>query len=196
MGQTAQFRKILPVSQVVLAAFLGGWGEWLRYSALNHRFFGGTLWDSTARFHVWPWPLKFTFVLNLPALLGGAIVGAVLSISWILLSAPLHVAGLPAVPEWISSTTILPFVALFWYWIGFHMDRNTVGDASGKIAKWQWVALLIFTSGCVFASTVPSPLGGYTSFLVFGALLWLFAALAALGLLAFRAKKSKARASS
>jgi len=39
MGQTAQIRKILPVSQVVLAVFLGGWGEWLRYSALNRPLF-------------------------------------------------------------------------------------------------------------------------------------------------------------
>ena len=121
--------------------------------------------------------------MNLPVLVGAGLV-----------SVPLAAVRFPAIPEWLFYVMMLPFVALLWYWIGARMDRNRPGHASAQTGKWQWVALLIFMSGCVLASTVPSPLGGYISFLVFGALLWLFAALAALRFLALRAKKSKMRA--
>jgi hypothetical protein len=104
MGQTAQFRKILPVSQVVFAVLLGGWGEWLRYTTLNRPFFGGTWWDSTARFHVWPWPLKIALVVNLPVLVGAGLV-----------SVPLDAVRFPAIPEWLFYVMMLPFVALLWY---------------------------------------------------------------------------------
>jgi hypothetical protein len=72
MTQRIQFRKVLPIFQTALAAILGGWGLWLRNSILNLSFFGDdTLWNSTARFHVWPWPFKFAVVLNMPAFLAG-----------------------------------------------------------------------------------------------------------------------------
>ena len=183
MRRPKQFRIILPALQIALALFVGGWGEWLRYSVLNHPFFGGTFWDSTARFHVWPLPLKFTLVLNLPVLVGGA-----------LLSVPLDAVHLPAPPEWLSCLTMLPFVALFWYWIGSRVDRNRAGGPAGQTAKRHWIALLLFAVCCVLASSVPIPNGGYTSFLELGILLWLIAAIVAMRFLAFRAKNPEIRA--
>src|SRR6267143_1475879 len=70
-----QFRRILPLSQTVLALFFGSWGLWIRNSILSQPFFGNsTLWNSTARFHVWPWPYEFAVVLNMPAFLIGILL--------------------------------------------------------------------------------------------------------------------------
>lgn len=179
MARVRQMRVFLSVFQVALAVLLGGWGEWLRYSDLNLPFLGGSGCASTARFHVWPWPLKFTLVLNLPVLAGGALI-----------SVPLDALHLPAAPEWLSEVMLLPFVALLWYWIGSHMDRTRAGDASAQKRKWQLVALLLFVGCSILASSVPLPNGGYTSFIDLGALLWLFAALAGLRLKAFRSKET------
>ena len=32
------------------------------------------MWDTTARFHVWPWPYKFAFVSNFPAFMAGSLL--------------------------------------------------------------------------------------------------------------------------
>ena len=75
MKHRNQFRLTLPASQTLLAAVLGGWGLWLRNSILSRPFWGdSTLWHSTARYHIWPWPFKFVAVLNMPALAAGALL--------------------------------------------------------------------------------------------------------------------------
>jgi hypothetical protein len=62
---STQFRTVLPVLQTVLAVLFGGWGLWLRNSILGKPFLeNSTLWNSTARFHVWPF--KFAAIMNMP----------------------------------------------------------------------------------------------------------------------------------
>jgi hypothetical protein len=36
---------------------------------------GLTLKDTTALYHIWPWPLKLAIVFNLPAVIGGEVLG-------------------------------------------------------------------------------------------------------------------------
>ena len=51
-----RFRAILPVAQCACAALFGGFGLWMRDFVLGQPFFDGTLWATTAYFHVWPYP--------------------------------------------------------------------------------------------------------------------------------------------
>jgi hypothetical protein len=175
MVQPRRFRIFLPISQVLLALFVGGWGVWLRVSILNHPFFGGTLWDSTARFHVWPWPLRFAIVLNLPTMAAGAVLAGLLDL-----------IGLRRLPEWLSCLTMLPFVALLWNWIGSWMDRERSEGTGREATRRKWVVLFLFIAACAAASSVPSRVAGSISFISLGALLWLFAVLAVPRLPAFR----------
>lgn len=176
MAQVKQFRLLLPALQVALAISFGGWGEWLRVSLLNKPFWGSsTWWDTTARFHVWPWPLKFAIVMNLPVLVGGALI-----------SVPLDAFHLPAAPEWLSYVMMLPFVALFWYWIGIRLDRARPGERNGESAKRRWPGIFLFMATCALISYLPDRITLYTDFVPFGVLLWLFATLVALRLLRSR----------
>jgi hypothetical protein len=71
-----RFRTFLPIAECGFAALFGGLGLWQRSTILSRAGFGEgrTLWDSTARFHVWPWPFKFAVVMNTPAFLSWAAV--------------------------------------------------------------------------------------------------------------------------
>jgi len=70
MARETRFRTLLPVAQCALAALFGGVGLWQRSVILSRPFFGGEpLWNSTARFHVWPWPYEFAVVSNVPRFL-------------------------------------------------------------------------------------------------------------------------------
>jgi hypothetical protein len=171
MVQRNQFRRILPISQTALAVFFGGWGLWIRNSILSQPFFeNSTLWNSTARFHVWPWPYKFAVVLNMPAFLMG-----------LLLSWPLD-SFRPGLPESVSILPVLLLVPLLWYAIGSWLDRNTV--------RRQWILLMVFTVICAAASSIPERVGGYVSYLPLGIVIW-----AAVGLAAFAVfRKHKASA--
>jgi hypothetical protein len=51
-----RFRAILPVAQCACAVLFGGFALWMRDFVLGQPFFDGTLWATTARFHVWPYP--------------------------------------------------------------------------------------------------------------------------------------------
>lgn len=179
MAQGTQFRTILPISQTALAIIFGGWGLWLRNSILSRHFWGdSTLWDSTARFHVWPWPFKFAAVLNMPAFLTGALL------SW-----PLD-ALRPGLPEWVSILPVLPFVALLWYWIGLWLDQERRAGKSRNTAKRQWIVLLLFTAICAAASSIPEGIGGYTSYLLLGIAVWTIAAMAVKASALFRKRGS------
>jgi hypothetical protein len=101
MSPGTLFRKVLQVVQTALAAFFGGWGLWLRNSILRQPFFDSTLWNSSARFHFWPWPLKLAAILNLPAMFAG-----------VLLSWPPHYLR-PGLPEWVSKLPVLLLIPLF-----------------------------------------------------------------------------------
>lgn len=181
MAQETQFRVILPISQTALAIIFGGWGLWLRNSILSRPFWGNsTLWDSTARFHVWPWPFKFAAVLNMPAFLAGALL------SW-----PLD-ALRPGLPEWVSVLPVLPFVALLWYRIGLRLDQEQRADKSRNTVKRQWIVLLVFTAICAAASSIPERIGGHTSYLLLGIAVWTIAAIGLRAWAFFRKHRSTA----
>jgi len=169
MVRRNQLRRILPISQTALALFFGGWGIWIRDSILSRTFFGdSTLWNSTARFHVWPWPYKFAVVLNMPAFLIG-----------LLLSWPLD-ALRPGLPESVSALPVLLLVPLLWYSIGSWLDQRRSADEHRSTLKRQHILLLVFTLICGVASSIPEGIGGYVSYLPLGILIW-----AAVGLAAF-----------
>jgi hypothetical protein len=180
MVQGNQFRRVLLVSQTALAVFFGAWGLWLRNSVLSRPWLGGsTGWDSTLRFHVWPWPFKFAAILNMPAFLAGSIL------SW-----PLDYIR-PGLPEWVSFLPELLFVPLLWYWVGSLPDKGVNSDGS-RDSRWgRWILLLLFTVGCAAAASASENVGGHTSYLEFGIAIWLIAAIGAKGFAALRRRKSK-----
>lgn len=158
MTSRRQFRRILPASQVALGVLFGGWGLWQRNQILSHDYLFGTGWNSTARFHVWPWPFKFAVIENLPAFLAGALM------SW-----PISAAK-PDLPESVQLAPSLFFVLVLWYWIGLRLDRQW---EEGQKAPWVWLAA--FTAVCLTGALVPL---GYTGYLPYAALIWLITALA------------------
>jgi len=109
MVQGKRFRRLLPVAQTVLALVFGGLGLWERNETLNRSFLG---WNSTSRYHVWPWPYKLAVVSNMPAFLAG------LLLSW-------PIGGLwPELPEWLQIAPSLLFLPMLWYWVGSRLDRR------------------------------------------------------------------------
>jgi hypothetical protein len=148
-----RFRNLLPVAQTSLAALLGGFGLWQRSAILSRPFLEGqTLWDSTARFHVWPWPYKLAAVSNSPAVLAGSLSSLPFTLMW------------PAMPEYVANLPALLFVPLLWYWVGSRLDRRWCASD-----KAPWIALSIFTLGCIAGAFVPI---GYIGFLPYGFALW------------------------
>ena len=166
MAQANQFRRILPISQTAIALLFGGWGLWLRNSILSQPFWGtSTGWNSTARFHVWPWPFKFAAVLNMPACVAG-----------LLLSWPID-ALRPGLPETVSILPVLLLVPLLWYWVGSWLDQMCSGSARRITTRRPWILLLAFGFTCAGASSIPERIGGYTSYLPLGIAIWMGAAI-------------------
>jgi len=159
MTLTSQFRRILPVSQITLAILFGGWGLWQRNQILSHDYLFGIGWNTTARFHVWPWPFKFAVILNLPAFIAG------LFLSW-----PISAAK-PDLPETVQFAPSLLFVDVLWYWIGLRLDQHW-----GVRQRAPWALAAVFIAVCLTGALVPM---GYTGFLIpYGALVWLIATFA------------------
>ena len=152
MAREHGFRILLPIAQSWLAIGFGGFGLWRRSAILSRPLFDGqTLWDSTARFHVWPWPYKFASVLNLPALIAGSLV-----------SLPLDIIR-PNLPEYVANVPVLLFIPLLWYWIGSRLDKRwRMAD------KAPWIALS-FHHGLSRRAFLPL---GYTGFLPYGFVVW------------------------
>ena len=72
-----RFRIWLPLIQCLLGAIFGVLGAWQRVSVLNRvGFFDQPLWNTTARFHFWPWAYKVAISINLPSFLVGALVAS------------------------------------------------------------------------------------------------------------------------
>jgi ABC-type phosphate/phosphonate transport system permease subunit len=158
MAFRGQFCRILPASQVALAALFGGWGLWQRNQILSHDYLFGTGWNSTARFHVWPWPYKFAAISNLPALFSG-----------LLLTIPIS-AVRPTLSEALQLAPTLVFVLLLWFWVGSRLDRRW------SVADWTpWIAILLFMILSSVGAFLPL---GYTGFLPYGFALWAVACLA------------------
>lgn len=166
MAHGTQFRRILPIAQTLIAAVFGGWGLWLRNSVLSHPFLGdSTLWDSTARFHVWPWQLRFAAILNMPALLAGG-----------LLSLPISIFR-PGTPEIVSVLPPLLAVFLLWYWVGSWLDRGRSIDTIGGSNRSGWILVVVFTAVCAGAASFPYRVGHLANYQMFGSVIWLLAAI-------------------
>jgi hypothetical protein len=160
MARVNRFHLLLPIAQSGLAAFFGGFGLWQRSIILSRPLFEGqTLWNSTARFHVWPWPYKFAVVSNMPAVLVGLLLALPIGAAWPGASVSEYVAYLPS----------LLLVPILWYWIGSRLDRRwSLGD------KTPWIALSIFTLVCLLGAFIPI---GYVAHLPYGLAVWLITAL-------------------
>jgi hypothetical protein len=175
-----QFRRILPVSQTALAMFFGGWGLWIRNSILSQPFFGNsTLWNSTASFHVWPWPFKFAAIVNMPAFLVG-----------FLLSWPLD-AIRRGLPESVALSPVLLFTPLLWYLLGSWLDKRSSAGKDKGARKREWVLLLLFMAVCAAAASISPRAWGYTNYLEFGALIWIAVAIGITTSAAMRKRESK-----
>jgi hypothetical protein len=173
MIQRTQFRSVLPVLQTVLAVFFGGRGLWLRNSILSRPFLGtSTGWESTLRFHVWPWPLKFAVILNMPAILAGG-----------LLTLPLQYLR-PGLTEWVAALPVLLVIFLFWYWVGSWADSNISERA-------RWILLPFFILVCAAVSSISEYVGGYTSYVLFGIAIWSIVAVGAIASAGLRKRNSK-----
>jgi len=134
MSPEKQLRRVLSVSQTLVAILFGGWGEWQRIQSIN-RSLG---WHSTAVFHIWPGPLKFAMILNAPALLVGEFIEWPINSFW------------PDLPESLRLLPLIPLVALLWYVIGRWLERRsgTVHHA-GSSTKLLWAIVLFFFLFCV-----------------------------------------------
>src|SRR5690348_12009333 len=155
MAREIHFRRVLPALHTAIAISFGGWGLWLRNSILSRPFWGSNGWNTTAVFHVWPWPLKFAAILNMPAFLGGLVL------CW-----PLSYLR-PGLPEWISSLPSLLLVPVLWYAVGSWADKRQFDKAKMRLPGYVgWVLLLLLTLVSVTGALVPlESVGSYTGFL-------------------------------
>lgn len=138
MIRALRFPILLPVTHTFLAARFGGFGLGQRFALLNRPFLEGqTLWDSTARFHVWPWPYKLAAVFNLSALLARSLTSLPLA----------HMR--PGMTDSAANLPALLFVPFLWHWVGSGLDRRwRMAD------KTPWAAWSVFTAASV-AGAVP-----------------------------------------
>jgi|SRR5271169_1064793 hypothetical protein len=176
MNQEAHFRKLLPITQTFVAAVFGGWGLLLRASIIRNSLG----WNSTLRFHVWPWPLKFAAILNMPAFIAGVLV------SW-----PLDSLR-PGLPESISVLPTLLFVPLLWYWVGAWADRNGRSTDSRNSRPIFSISFLLFTLVCAGAASMSAYIGSYTSYLCLGVAIWLTVPIGVKAYAALRKRTAKA----
>ena len=147
------FRWGLAVAQLLLAAVSGGIGLWQRHEILKQPFFDGTLGDSTAAYHIWPWPFKFAIVVNLPALIGSVPVSGGIGLLW------------NGWNEVADMTLALLFVPVVWYWVG------------GRMESWSWrrrgIFVAVFFGGSFGVAVAPL---GYIGFLPVGLMGWVVGA--------------------
>jgi hypothetical protein len=153
-----RFAVLLPLVQTVLAAVFGGIGLWQRNEILSQPFMDGTLWQTTAAFHVWPWAFRFAFVSHAPAAVAGEILAIPIEAVWP--SAPEPVLGLPSV--------IL--VAALWAWIGSRMDRKWRDPDASRAAATPWILLLVLTVVCLLGASFQL---GHAGSVLNGAAVWI-----------------------
>jgi hypothetical protein len=162
MRKGIRFHILLPAAETVLAGLFGGIGLWQRNQILGRPFLGEqTLRESTARFHVWPWPYKFAAISNMPAFLAGALVSLPINALW------------PELPEALELALSLVFVAALWYWVGHRLDRRWSGVGADSImagTKTSWVLLSVFTAVCLTGAFLPL---GYVGYLPYGSVVWI-----------------------
>jgi len=154
MTLQTQFRRLLPITQTLIAIVFGAWGEWQRVQILN-RSLG---WASTMAFHIWPWPLKFALILNMPAFLIASFLDWPLNSLW------------PNRPEYLQLLPAILVVPFLWYGIGRWLERRSVAaDRGTKSAKLIWAIILFFILFCAVGAPLASP----TSMLLYGLGAWI-----------------------
>jgi hypothetical protein len=152
MSRKTQFRILLPVIETFAAILVGGVGLWQRHQILNQRLFGDqTLWESTARYHVWPLPYRFAVISNIPAFLAAAILQWPVGELW------------PQLSEVSGSVLFVLFVPVIWYLLGSRLDSIS------KANERCWAILLLFTALAVAAMFTP----GYVGYFSSGCILWI-----------------------
>jgi hypothetical protein len=171
MRKGMRFRMFLPVAQAVLAGLSGAVGLWQRNQILGRPgiFDDQTLWESTARFHVWPWPYKFAAISNLPAFLTGSLVLEPIDTLW----PRLLNSTRPELAEAFELALSLLFVAMLWYWVGYRIDQRWGrAGADGVLAntKTPWILLSVFTVVCFTGAFLPL---GYVGYVPYGAVVWI-----------------------
>jgi hypothetical protein len=148
-----QFRRVLPVGQTVIAIVFGAWGEWQRVQIVN-RSLG---WASTVAFHIWPWPLKFALILNMPAFLIGSFLDWRLNSLW------------PNRPEYLQLLPVILVVPFLWYGTGRWLARRSVAaDRGTNSSKLIWAIILFFILFCAVGAPLASP----STMLLFGLGAW------------------------
>ena len=162
MARELRFRTLLPAAQCVFAVLFGGWGLWQRSAILSQPFLGGTLVDTTASFHVWPWPLKFALVTNMPAFLAGALISWPIGGHW------------PKLPDFVLYIPTVLFVPILWYGVGYWLDRS-VGRTHKSATKLKrpWILLLFFTLVCAAGASLDST----SAYLPYGVGVWMIVGL-------------------
>src|SRR4051812_10725154 len=153
MAAKTRFRVFLPIGQTATAAIFGAVGLWQRISFLNRPAFadGQTMWDTTARFHVWPWPYRFAVASNVPAFLASALVSL----------------SVQRMSEWTELVLWLVLVPPLWYLVGRRLDAESH-------ASRRWWFLLAFTVASIFCAACPF---FYIGYIYFGVLMWMVAAI-------------------
>jgi hypothetical protein len=150
MWRHPPYRFLLPIVQTVAAIGFGGVGLWQRHVILSQQFWGDqTLWESTARFHVWPLPFRFAVVSNFPAFVAAGLL------EW-----PLSTI-LPGMPEAVGFSLFVGCVPILWYCLGKGLDTTPKGRS--------WKILLSFATLSTAGIFTP----GYTGYIFSGCLLWI-----------------------
>ena len=148
-------RMWVAVLATALAESFGAVGLWQRNHVLSQQFFmGQTLWESTARFHIWPWPFKVAAIWAFPAFFGGSIV---------MMPVNLLIGPLPEAAELLPAGAL---ALLLWYWVAARLERYA------PAIRWasRGVFLVLILTGALL------PLG-YTGWFPFGVLAWCVATL-------------------
>ena len=156
MPSHLRFRVFVAVSATAIAEGFGAVGLWQRNHILSQPFFfpGTTFWESTARFHVWPWPYKFAAIWASPAFIGGSIV-----------MMPIRLL-LPTFSEAAELVPTAALALLLWYWVASKLERYSHAI--------RWALLGVFLALSLTGALLPL---GYTGWLPYGALAWCVGAL-------------------
>jgi hypothetical protein len=149
-GKT-HFRFLLPIAETVAAAGFSAAGLWQRHRILNQPGWseGQTMWNTTARFHVWPWPFKFAVASNIPAFLTSAVV----------------MLPIKQISEWTELALWILFVPPLWYLVGRRLDAE-------RHAMKAWLFLLSFTAASIFCASFPL---AYIGYIYMGVPMWIVA---------------------
>jgi hypothetical protein len=155
LGHTG-FRWLLASIGAAVAAVFGAVGLWERNHLLSQPSFfnGSTWWDSTARFHLWPWPYKLAAICNMPAFIGGWITMLPIRLVW------------PTLSEAGDLAPSVILAALLWYWVGSRLETYSAST------RWTW--LFSFGGASLTGAFIQM---GYTGWLIYGVVMWSIAVL-------------------